>query len=405
MPTYFYTAKAFDGKTQTGKLTAKDIHQLAQSLKNEGLILIKAVLEEEKEKNRFKFFLPSFGVSLKEKIMITRNLEVMVSTGVPLVKSFSILAVQSKNKKLKRALIDIKEKIGKGESISGALSKHSDIFSELFQNMIKVGEESGTLEDVLKVLSLQLEKEYGLKSKIKRAMIYPAFILVTMLVIGGAIVIFVLPQLNQLFKSLNVELPIYTKIIMGLGEFSTKYWYFLILALLLLIFIFWIAVKTKKGKWLLDTLLLKLPFFSSFVKKSNSASLIRALSSLISSGVPFIRSLEIASGSVSNFYFKKAVNEASEKIKKGEKFFNALKSYQNIFPFGTLEIIEVGEETGKTSTILKRLAEFYEEEVINATENLSVIIEPILIIILGIVVGFFAVSVIEPIYSTLRTIK
>jgi type IV pilus assembly protein PilC len=337
--------------------------------------------------------------------MITRNLEVMVSTGVPLVKSFSILAVQSKNKKLKRALIDIKEKIGKGESISGALSKHSDIFSELFQNMIKVGEESGTLEDVLKVLSLQLEKEYGLKSKIKRAMIYPAFILVTMLVIGGAIVIFVLPQLNQLFKSLNVELPIYTKIIMGLGEFSTKYWYFLILALLLLIFIFWIAVKTKKGKWLLDTLLLKLPFFSSFVKKSNSASLIRALSSLISSGVPFIRSLEIASGSVSNFYFKKAVNEASEKIKKGEKFFNALKSYQNIFPFGTLEIIEVGEETGKTSTILKRLAEFYEEEVINATENLSVIIEPILIIILGIVVGFFAVSVIEPIYSTLRTIK
>jgi type IV pilus assembly protein PilC len=163
-------------------------------------------------------------------------------------------------------------------------------------------------------------------------------------------------------------------------------------------------LRTKTGKWARDTLLLKVPIISSLVKKSNSALFIRSLSSLITSGVPLTRSLEIISKTVDNFYFKKAIFESIEKIKKGEKLSSALKTHQVLFPFGTIEMMEVGEETGKTSTILKKLAEFYEQEVISAAENLSVAIEPVLILALGLAVGFFAVSIIGPMYSAMQSI-
>lgn len=404
MPNYFYTAKSLDGETKTGSLTAQDIHQLAQSLKSEGLVLIKAALQEEKKGYRLKSFLPSFRVSPIEKIMLTRNLWVMTAAGLSLVRSLSILTAQAKNKGLKNALLDIKEEVIEGKSFSEALAKYPNIFSEVFQNMIKVGEESGRLEEVLQVLSLQIEKEHELKSKIKHAMIYPAVILSVMIGIGILVTIVVLPKLSQLFNDLNVELPIYTKIIINFGNFVSKQWLLLGLVLLLFFFVFERLIKTKKGKWLKDTFLIKLPFFSSLVKKNNTAILIRTLSSLITSAVPVVTSLEVTSRTVDNFYFRKALNEAAEKVRKGEKLSVSFKSYEDIFPFGAIEMIEVGEETGKTSTILKKLAEFYEQEAINITENLSVLIEPILVIILGLAVGLFAISVIQPIYSVMGSI-
>ena len=185
MPNFLYVAKSFDSKTEKGILPAEDVHQLAQDLKNQNLILITAE-EEGKKKglNLMNLSLPSFGVSLKEKIMLVRNLWIMISTGLSIVRSFTLLANQTKNTKLKKALINIKEEVSKGNSFSGSLAKYPDIFSELFLSMVKVGEESGTLEDVFKVLALQMEKEYTLKSKVKGAMIYPLIILMVMLGIG-----------------------------------------------------------------------------------------------------------------------------------------------------------------------------------------------------------------------------
>jgi len=404
MPVYNYTAKSFDGQTKSGISVAKDIRELSQDLKKEGLVLVKAFLDGEKGNSPFKISF-SFGVSLKDKIILTRNLWIMVSAGLSFVKSFSILANQSRNKKLKKALIDIKDEISKGKNISDAMGRYPDIFSELFQNMVKIGEESGTMDEILKVLTLQMEKEHELKSKIQNAMIYPAIIIITMLGIGTVIVTFVLPKLSEFFTSMNIELPIYTKLLIGFGSLAQNYWHIFILVFLILFSVIYFGLRTKIGKKIRDTILIKLPFFSSLVKKSNAASLIRSLSSLVAAGVPLVRSLEITSGALGNFYFKKALNEASEKVKKGEKLSSALKPHQDIFPFGAIEIIEVGEETGKTSTILKKLASFYEEEVISATEGLSTIIEPMLIIFLGAIVAFFAFSVIEPIYSGLGGIQ
>ena len=404
MPNYYYTAKSFDGITNSGVLPAESTRQLASDLRNQNLILVTADLTEKKKINWMKLDLPSFGVSLKEKIMMVRNLWVMISTGLSIVRSFTLLAGQTKNSKLKKALLNVKEEISNGVGFSEALSKYPDIFSDLFVSMVKVGEESGTLEDVFKVLVLQMDKEYEIKSKITSAMIYPCIILFVMAGIGTLMMIFVFPQLTSFFSSLNADLPIYTKIVIWFGNFMLNYWYIVAIAFIIFVLIILNGIKTKQGKWILDTILIKTPFISSLVKKNNSAILIRSLSSLNASGVPLIRSLEIISGTVGNVYYKEAVISSIDKIKKGEKLSAAFKHYKEIFPFGAIEIIEVGEETGKSTIILKKLAEFYEDEVIAIAGNLSAVIEPVMILILGGLVAFFAFSIIEPMYSVLGNI-
>ena len=405
MPNYFYTAKSFDGQTKTGNIVAENSRQAAKLLKEEGLILIKAVLPEEKERNFFKFLVPQARASATEKILMARNMWIMTATGLSMVRIFDILSAQARTKNLKKALIDMKEKINKGKSLAEALGSYPNIFSDLFLSMVKVGEESGTLEEVFKTLSLQLEKEHELKSKLQGAMIYPCIILVTMLSVAIIIMTMVLPQLDVFFSSFKTDLPFYTRFVIALGKFSQKQWPFLVAAPIVFALVFWKIAKTKKGKWAIDTVLLRLPFFSLLVKESNCAFLIRSLSSLIASGVPIVRSLEISRDVVGNFYFKKAVNSAVEKVKKGESLAVSLRDYKDIFPFGMIEMVEVGEETGKTSSILKTLAEFYEQEVVDASEKLSSAIEPVLIVVLGVAVGIFAFSIISPMYSVLGSIE
>lgn len=405
MPEYYYTAKSLDGKIVNGILTAEDMRSLSRMLRNEGLFLSKAVSAEGEEKKKGFSFRSSGKVSVTEKIMLAKNLSIMIATSLSLVKSFDILANQTKKKNLKSALLDIKDQINKGQSLSLSLSKYPEIFSDFFLSMIKIGEESGTLEEVLKILALQLEKEHKLKSKVQEAMIYPIIVLSLLLVVGFIVAIVVLPRLKQFFVGLDAPIPFYTKMLIGFGEFSVQYWYILLLTPVVLGFFLWSALKTKQGKWWRDTILMKTPIFSPLVKKNSCAIMIRSLSSLLSSGVPLIRSLEVTSGTVGNLYFKKAMDEASEKINKGEKLSEALYAYKDIFPVGAIEMLEVGEETGKTPVVLKTLADFYEDEVIDATAKLSATIEPILIIFLGGIVAFFAFSIIEPMYSSLGAIK
>lgn len=403
MPNYFYTAKSLNGKTITGKYVARNTSELYHSLKDEGLVLIKAALNEEK-RNKWYNFSFGKGVSSTEKIMMTRNLSVMVATGLPIVNSFDVLAAQARSPKLRNTLLAVREKINKGESLHSAMAKHPEVFSNFFLSMVQVGEESGTLEDVLKILALQIEKEHRLKSEVQGAMIYPAIVLSLLLVVGIIIVIVVLPKLDAFFTNMNAKIPIYTRILIDFGKFSTKQWPIMIAVPIILFFLVSLALKTAPGKWARDTLFLKMPLLNSLVKKNNCAILIRSLSSLLASGVPMTKSLEVAAGTVNNYYFKKAIGDALEKIKKGEKLYESLVPYKDIFPFGVIEMLQVGEETGKTSSVLKTLADFYEDELIATTSKLSAAIEPILIIVLGGMVAFFAFSVIEPMYSSLQFI-
>lgn len=406
MPKYNYIGKTLQGEPRSGTLEAKNQHQLARILRTEGCILISAESgEAKKEKRKLTISISSLGwISLTEKIMFARNLRVMIAAGVPLPRGLEILANQSKKEKFKKILLNVREEVIKGKAFSDALGKYVNVFSELFVSMVKVGEETGTMEEVLRVVVKQMEKEHEIKSKIKGAMVYPIVILLAMVCIGILMLILVVPKLSQVFTEMGVELPMTTRLVIAFGEFLKKFWYTLPLIVIFLIILFRSALKTKTGKLVFDTIILKIPIFSPIIKKTNSAHTIRTLSSLIAAGVPIVRSLEIVSNSLSNVNYKKAMSQAAEKVRQGGKLAEALKGYENIYPSLIIQMIEVGEETGETSNILEKLADFFEEEVSNATKNLSAVVEPVLMLIIGAAVGFFAISMVQPIYSMLEVI-
>ncbi len=403
MPRYLYIAKSLKGEAKSGFLEAPDEHQLARILRQEGYLLTSVSLEEP-EKKRFSFSF-SRGVSLTEKMFFTRNLQIMITAGIALPKSLTILSNQVKSKRLKDALLEVEGEVIKGNSFADSLAKHPNIFSKFFTSIIKVGEESGTLEEGLKVLTRQMEREQDLRSKVIGAMVYPAVIVCVMIGVGILMLIMVVPKLAETFKDLNVELPPTTKFIIFLGTFLATKGYIVILLVVGLIFLIRRIAKTKGGKRFLDLITLKFPIISPIIKKTNSAHTVRTLSSLIVSGVPIIEALDIVSSTLGNIYFQNAIIDATEKVKKGSKLSEALKPYEKLYSSLVIQMIQVGEETGETSGILLKLADFFEEEVTNATRNLSSIIEPLLMLLIGGIVGFFAVSMFQPIYSMLGSIQ
>lgn len=406
MAKYSYIAKSQKGEERAGILEAKDEYQLARILRNEGLLLVKAEPAEKIKRKGLKFQLPFLGgVSLTEKMLFTRNLQVMVSSGLTLPRALDILSSQTNNKKFKKALTEIKERIIKGENFSETLKNYPDIFSELFQSMLKIGEESGTLDEVLKTLERQIEREYELQSKIKGALMYPAVIILAMTGIGVMMLILVVPQLAKTFAELNIELPFTTKLVIGLADFLVQKWYFLPFIIIIFAVLLRRISQTKAGKKIINALFLKIPVVSSLIKKSNSAYMLRNLSSLIAAGVPIVKSLEITANTLGNIYFKNALQKAAEKVGTGAKLSEALEPYQALYGVIILQMIKVGEETGETSGILQKLADFFEEEVGNETKNLTAIIEPVLMLIIGGAVGFFAISMVQPMYSMLGGIQ
>lgn len=403
---YRYLAKSPEGEEKKGTVEARDTQQLAGTLRNQGFILIKAEpVEKRGKKKRLEFHLPFLGgVSLTEKLMFTRNLQVMIASGLSLPKALETMAEQTKSNKFKKALSEIREKVIKGSNFSDCLAERPDIFSELFQNMIRVGEEAGNLDEVLEVLSHQMEREHELKSKIRGALMYPAIIVLAMMGIGVLMLVMVVPKLAETFEELEIELPLTTQLVIGIGNFLSEKWYLAVFGLVVFVFLFLTAIKTKQGKKMVDATLLKAPIISPLIKKTNSASTVRTLSSLIAAGVPIVRSLEIISGVLGNIYYRNAISEAAQKVKKGKKLSDALEGYREIYPIIVLQMIRVGEETGETSKILGKLAEFFEEEVGNATKNLASIIEPVLMLLIGGAIGFFAISMVQPMYSMLGSI-
>ena len=384
-------------------MEAKDRAQLASLLHSQGLILVRAVPQEKK--NRFNFSIPDIGgISISEKMFFTRNLQVMISAGLSIPRALDIISCQVKNKTFKNALANVREQVSKGQRFSDSLSLYPKIFPDLFQSMIKVGEETGTMEEVLKTLATQMERSYDLQSKIKGAMTYPAVITSAMILIGAAMLIIVVPQLSSVFDEMGIKLPISTQIMIGLGKFLAEKWYvaLAIIAGTVISFI-WFS-KKPFGKKTIDLFLLKVPIFSSLIKDINSAYTVRNLSSLSAAGVPLPKSLEITAETLGNGFYKKALLASADKVRKGEKLSEALKSYSSIYPQTVIQMIAVGEETGETSTILAKLADFYEQNVSETTKNMASIIEPIMILILGGAIGFFAISMMQPLNSIMQGI-
>lgn len=407
MPTYFYTAISATGEKVSGSEIAESERQLATILREKGHILTTATTEQQK---KGFFSLPSLWakirrVSLVDKLLFTRNLEVMVAAGVPLPKALDVLAVQARSRSFRAVLLDVKQKVVEGQSLSAAMHEHPEVFSELFTNMIKVGEESGTLEKVLQQLTLQLERSHELRSRVVGALMYPAVVVCAMFGVGTLMLIFVVPQLANTFADLGVPLPLTTRILIFLGTFLAHWWYVALPLLFALLAFLLRLTRTKPGKHLFDAALLQTPIFGQISRKMNAALMTRTLSSLIASGVPIVRSLEITSRVVGNTYFQESLAESAQKVGKGERLSATLQGYGHLYPVIVAQMVEVGEETGETGQILLKLAEFYEGEVAQVTKNLTSIIEPILMLIIGSMVGLFAISVIQPMYGMLRALQ
>lgn len=406
MAQYFYKAVSLSGEQQSGQQEAQDERELARLLHQKGFVLTHATTKAGRSVwARAGAFKISFGVSGVEKLMFARNLRVMVAAGVALPKALEILAHQSSNATFSRALLDIKERVVKGQALSVALESYPSLFSELFVSMMRVGEESGTLEQTLSQLALQLEKQHELVSKVVGALLYPAVVVLAMIGIGIMMLVVVVPQLAKTFQDLNVELPVTTQLVIGLGTFLQHRWYLALAIFVALAFTGWRFSRTQSGKALIDTVLLNIPIVSTLLKKTNSALTLRTLSSLIGAGIPIVRSLEITSNALGNVHYKKVLQQAAEAVAKGSKLSETIKQHERLYPLLVGHMMEVGEETGTTSGVLQQLAGFFEDEVAQVTRNLTSLVEPVLMLLIGGVVGFFAVSMLQPMYSLLNALQ
>lgn len=381
-----------------GAMEANDRFDLAKLLKRQNYILVSC--KEETEKKNFLRFPDIFnGVSISDKIFFSRNLSVMVSAGVSISRGLEILGRQTKNKGFKKKLEALADFIKKGGSLSEGMKKFPSVFSSLFVAMTKVGEETGKLSESLILVSEQMERDNAIRKKVKGAMMYPSIVVIAMVLIGVLMLIYVVPTLVSTFAELGVELPMSTQIIIALSNFFINHTILFIISVFIVISTGFSITRSKRGKKIMSGVLLRLPLFSGLVKKVNSARTSRTLASLISAGVDILEALSITKDVVQNDKYKEVLEMARSDIQKGVPVSDSFKKAANLYPILVGEMMAVGEETGKLTDMLMRLATFYEDEVAEVTKNMSTIIEPILMVIIGAAVGFFAVSMIKPMYS------
>lgn len=405
MTRFNYKTQNNTGKIETGAIEATDKFSLAAQFKNEGKIVIS--IDEFKQKDYFKLEVINEMLSrikLQDKIIFARNLSAMINAGLSLSRALGVLERQTTNLKFKKVLQSLTDNISKGKSLSEGMKEFPNVFPPLFVSMVGAGEESGNLADSLLIVGNQLEKTYLLKKKIKGAMIYPAIVISAMIIIAILMFIFVVPTLSETFTSMNVELPTSTAIIIGISKFLANHGILALLIAVIVITTIVILVRTPKGKRSMELTLLHLPIISNLVKQSNSARTARTLSSLLSAGVDVVEAISITKSVVQNSFYKDVLTVAGENVQKGIPLSSIFMESSKIYPVLMGEMIEVGEETGKLSDMLLRVAEFYENEVDTATRDLSTIIEPVLMVVIGAGVGFFAVSMITPMYSIMTNI-
>lgn len=346
-----------------------------------------------------EYLLKLSRVPLKERLFFVQHLGVMLRAGISLSKAIKTLSLQTENKLFKSILTEVASKVEKGGTLSDALRPHQKVFGEMFISMIEAGEISGKLEDVLGQLFLQMKKEHKLISKVKGALTYPAVIVIVMFIIGTFMLTVIVPKITGMFEEMNAELPLPTKILIKVSNMLAENGLISLLIFILTVSLLIKIIRTPKGKYYFQLILLKSPIIGPIIKKINLARFSRNISALLQTDIMIIKTFQITAKVLGNLHYRKALNEMSEKIKEGGNISDVISAYPKLFTPVVAQMVSVGEETGELDNILVELAEFYEEEVDQIMENLPSIIEPLLILILGIGVGGVAVAIIMPMYS------
>lgn len=398
---FIYTATTRDGKTIHGQTEAADRASVVESLHKQGLKPIVVKLSTTKAAHT-----KGKKVKLKELVIFTRQLSTMISAGVPLTRSLATMQTQTESKYFKSVIAEVTHDIEGGAPLGDSLAKHPKVFSEVYINMVRAGEAGGILDEILKRLAEQVEQDASMRKKIKSASMYPMVIFGITIIAFFGIMMFVIPQIAKILTDLggpDAKLPIYTEIMIGMSKFMQQNALFIFPAIALGIYLIRRYINTPGGKYKFHALLLKIPILKGIIIKIAIARFARTFASLMSAGVTVLNALQVTGGAIGNKVIEKELVEAAKEVKNGKQLSEPISKSKN-FPPIVSQMLAIGEETGQIDVILVKVADFYEEEVETVIDGLSSIIEPLMIVVLGSLVGIIAASVMGPIASLSKNI-
>ena len=399
MPVFEYTGRTPTGQTVSGTLEAKNKQELMQLLRRQRVIVTNV-----KRKSKSLNLTIGTGVKAVEISRFTRQFAVMIEAGLPLVQCLDILAAQTTNKVLAKVIANVRDTVSSGSTLADALAKEKKVFDQLYVSMIEAGEVGGALDVILKRLADYREKADAIKRKIKGALTYPAIMLVMLVLISFVMLTFVIPIFAGMFEGLGAELPKPTQIVINLSNWLKGNLHLIIGGVILIIIIYKLMRKNSKTRYYLDYLFLKLPLFGMLIRKTAVARFSRTLGTLIQSGVNIIDALQVTAKTAGNDVIARAIKNAIIAISQGETIAKPLEE-SGVFPPMVVQMINVGEKTGNLDTMLAKIADFYEEEVDSAVETLTAMIEPLMTVVMGIVVGGLLVAMYLPMFDIIGKIK
>jgi type IV pilus assembly protein PilC len=392
MPTFTYTARAINGELKQATIEAASRDDVIGQLKRQRLSVVKVDEGTAQKKKRMG------AIKMRDIVIFTRQFSTMINAGLPLVQALDILAQQSENPALKDVTRQVVFDVESGNTVADALRKHPKAFSELYVNMVAAGEAGGILDTILMRLAIFMEKTDALVRKVKGAMIYPGVIVSVAVIAITVLLVFVIPTFQQMFASANIALPLPTRIVIGMSHFVKTYWWAILGAAVGTVFMIKRYYATPGGKLNIDRTLLKMPVLGDVLRKSAVSRFTRTLGTLISSGVSILDGLEITAKTSGNRVIQDAIMESRASIAGGETIAAPLKKSQ-VFPPMVISMISVGEQTGGLDEMLTKIADFYDEEVDAAVSGLLALMEPVMIVFLGIVVGGMVVAMYLPIFD------
>ncbi|MDB5255140.1 MAG: Type secretion system domain, type pilus assembly protein PilC [Candidatus Nomurabacteria bacterium] len=393
---YLYSAVTDKGEKREGVIEAVNQELAIAGLQRRGLI-VTAIKSEEGAKKWFELTLFE-KVPLKDVVILSRQMATLFEAQVSALKAFSLMSENTENKLLGRKLATVVSDLQAGSSIAGALAKQHDVFSDFYVNMVKAGEESGKLTQVFTFLADYLDRQYALTTKTKNALVYPAFVIGVFFVVMILMFTVIVPKLSAIILESGQDIPIYTKIVFGVSAFFVNYGIFMLIFLALIVAYVIYLARTTKGKQVVDDIKFGMPVFGNLYRKLYLARIADNMDTMLSSGIPIVRAIEITADVVGNKRYERVMRDAMEAVKAGKAFSLALAEHEEI-PKLMSQIIRVGEETGSVGSILKMLAKFYNREVDQSIDTLVGLIEPFMIVFLGLGVGLLLVSVLVPIYN------
>ncbi len=394
MNIYQYKGKTKKNETIVGKIEANDVHEASAALRERGLFVVSVTQYEESSILRLLKF---SRVSETDVVNFTRQLSTMITAGLPLTDALVILQTQSPPAMQK--IIDvIRRDVEGGSTLAKSLEKHPKIFTRVYVALIRAGESAGVLDKVLARLADTLEKQKEFKSKTKGALIYPGIVMIAMGVVGFIMMVFVIPKLTAMYKDFGAQLPVPTLILISVSNFVSQFWYLVILGVIGGVFAFRAYQKTPQGKLKIDNFRLTMPIFGPIITKTTLVEMTRTLALLISAGISLLTALEIVLGAMDNQVFRNALEKVSKAVEKGQSFSAALARGPE-FPILMNQMVSVGEETGKLDEVLLKLSAYFESESETAVKGLTTAMEPLIMIVLGIGVGFLIIAIIMPIYN------